>query len=211
MANELQTVLPPLLETVLPNSQGNISLGINNLLTGNQIGQLTVNVQSSNVPPPLLEPNNAQIEFDRKYYNIFVVGDDFNITTDNPFRVNCDRVFKQYMSEEIKPLFLPLTNDSKIERIKRMPCLFANENRHYGYTTEEQVLGFGYVRDIQLRRDGIKVYPHVICCLKQQRFNEALSNLDLYGNEKCNEFNRMHWAIKNVDLIAELQEMGFQI
>lgn len=107
MANELQTVLPPLLETVLPNSQGNISLGINNLLTGNQIGQLTVNVQSSNVPPPLLEPNNAQIEFDRKYYNIFVVGDDFNITTDNPFRVNCDRVFKQYMSEEIKSLFLP--------------------------------------------------------------------------------------------------------
>lgn len=80
MANELQTVLPPLLDTVLPNSQGNISLDINNLLMGNQIGQLTVKVQSSDIPPPLLEPNNAQIEFDRKYYNIFVVGDDFDIT-----------------------------------------------------------------------------------------------------------------------------------
>jgi len=211
LANKLQAIVPPILDTVIPNAQGNIAVGIKHLVANNQIEQLTFNVQSPKDMPPLLEPKNDEIEFDRHFYNFFVVGNDFDITTDNPFRVRCDRVLKEYMDENLKSMFLPLSDEIKIEHIKRLPCIFANENRRDGSTDEEQILSFGYVRDIQLRREGIKIYPHVIYRLSQQRLNEALFDLDLWGNDKCNEFNRMHWSIKKVDLIAELQEMGFQI
>ena len=39
--------------------------------------------------------------------------------------------------------------------------------------------------------------------LSQQRLNEALFDLDIHGTTSFNEFNRTHWCIKKVDLIAE--------
>lgn len=209
MGNELQTVLPPLLNANVPDAQRNVSVEINNLVANNQIHQLIVQVPDT--APPLLEPNTLEIEFDRQYYNLFVVGDAFDIKTDQPFKVECDRALNEYMDSDLKSLFLPLNNDTTIDHIKHLPCLFANENRHYGFTDEEQVIGFGYVRDIKLRREGLKIYPHVMYLLKQQMINEAMFELDIRGSSSYNELNRMHWSIKKVDLIAELQEMRFQM
>lgn len=213
MANELQKITsqPVGFPTDMP--QEAVFLQGEKPVYAKHIDQMNVTIQMAASTPKLLNSKvpSDSIDFDRRYYNIFVVGDDFDIKTDNPFKVRCDRVLREYINEEIKPIFLPLSDDSKIEQIKRLPCLFANENRYDGHTTEDQVMSFGYVRDIQPRRDGIKVYPHVMYLLKQQRMNEHLFDLDLWGSNKSNEFNRMHWSIKKVDLIAELHEMGYQL
>lgn len=213
MANELQKVTsqPVGFPTDMP--QEAVFLQGEKPVYAKHIDQMNVTIHMETSMPKLLKPEvpTVSIDFDRTYYNLFVVGDDFDIKTENPFKVRRDRVLKEYTNEEIKRLFLPLIDDSKIEQIKRLPCLFANENRYDGHTTEDQVMSFGYVRDIQPRRDGIKVYPHVMYLLKQQRMNEHLFDLDLWGSNKSNEFNRMHWSIKKVDLIAELHEMGYQL
>ena len=114
------------------------------------------------------------------------------------------------MDDNLKEEFSTLS-DEAVEKIKTFPTLFANENTSYGHTDEDQTLGFGYIRQIKVRKAGIKIYPHILYLLPQQRLNEALMELDLWGDNAFNEFNRTHWSIKKVDLISELQELGFQI
>ena len=120
------------------------------------------------------------------------------------------RALTEGMSDELKEEFSTLS-DEAIEKIKTFPTLFANENTAYGHTDEEQTLGFGYIRQIKVRQAGIKIYPHILYLIPQQRLNEALMELDLWGDNTFNEFNRTHWSIKKVDLISELQELGFQL
>mgnify|MGYP000445987754 CR=1 FL=1 len=79
------------------------------------------------------------------------------------------------------------------------------------FTDEEQILAFGFVKQIKVRRNGVMIYPEIRCYLPQQRLNEALFELDITGTDSFNEFNRMHWSIKKIDLIAELQELGFNL
>lgn len=212
MANELQNIASSIAIPTSTPKEAVILQGEKPFYAKN-IEQINVTIQMPSDTSRRLDSKLLSVshDFDREYYSLFVVSNDFDISTDSPFRVSCDRILKEYTSDELKSIFLPLSDDSKIDAIKRLPCLFANENRRYGSTDEDQVLSFGYVRDIQLRREGIKVYPHVMCQLSQQRLNEALFDLDLYGTDKYNEFNRMHWSIKKVDLIAELQEKGYPI
>ena len=114
------------------------------------------------------------------------------------------------MDDNLREEFSTLS-DEAVEKIKTFPTLFANENTAYGHTDEDQTLAFGYIRQIKVRKAGIKIYPHFLYLIPQQRLNEALMDLDLWGDNAFNEFNRTHWSIKKVDLISELQELGFQI
>lgn len=176
------------------------------------VGVINVKIESASIDPQSLTPVSppSPIEFDRGFYNLFV-SYDVDIKSSQPFVVDCDRALTAYMDDGLKATFSSLSNDTIIERIKRFPCLFANENTAYGHTDEEQELGFGYVRQIKVRREGIKIYPQVMYLMKQQRINEAMFDLDIYGSSTFNELNRMHWSIKKVDLIAELREIGYQI
>ena len=38
-----------------------------------------------------------------------------------------------------------------------------------------------------------------------------ITELDLQGNEKVNEFDRTHWAIKNVNVVEELKLKGISL
>ena len=77
MANELQTVLPPILDSVIPHSQGNVSVEIKNFLAGNKIDNLHLSIPLSDVPPPLLTPDAQGINFNRDYYNLYRLGSRF--------------------------------------------------------------------------------------------------------------------------------------
>ena len=213
MANELQKVNahPIVLPTDKP--KGVVLLQGEKPVYAKHIDNMNVTIHMSSTEPQLLKPelSPSLFDFDREFYNLFVVGDDFDIKTDQPFKVECKRALKEYMTNELKLIFSMLDGDDIIERIKRFPCLFAHENNYSGSTDEEQYLGFGYIREIKVRREGIKIYPHIMNLLKQQRINEMMFDLDIWGSSSYNELNRMHWSIKKVDLIAELRESGYQI
>ena len=211
MVSELQTVLPPLLNTYVPDVQRNVAVGINNLVANNKIDHLHLNIPLSDVPPPLLTPNAQGINFNSDYYNLFVWGADLEIEHLTPFKVASDRALTEFMDSDVKEIFSTLKDDSTVQKVISFPCLFANENRHGGWADTDQSVGFGYIKQIKVRRNGVMIYPHVIYRLPQQRINEALFELDLYGDSSYNEFNRSHWSIKKIDLIAELVDMGFPL
>ena len=211
MANELQTVLPPFLNTYVPDVQRKVAVGINNLVANNKIDHLHLNIPLSDVPPPLLTLGAQGINFNRDYYNLFVWGADLKIEHLAPFKVDSDRALTEFMDSNIKEMFSTLEDASTVQKVLSFPCLFANENRRSGRADADQTVGFGYIKQIKVRRNGVMIYPHVIYRLPQQRINEALFELDLHGNSSYNEFNRSHWSIKKIDLIAELIDMGFPL
>ena len=176
----------------------------------NQAEQVNIVVQPASAPKILRQIKyQSPIVFNRTYYNI-IVSFGLEFSQDTPFIFDPKRALTEGMSAELKEEFSTLS-DEAIEKIKTFPTLFANENTAYGHTDEEQTLGFGYIRQIKVRQAGIKIYPHILYLIPQQRLNEALMELDLWGDNAFNEFNRTHWSIKKVDLISELQELGFQL
>lgn len=209
MANELQTIVPPLLQAIKPNGGRHLSLEFKNFVAGNNINELHLHMQSPDTTPPLLTPDGTKTDFNRQYYNLFV-GGELDIEHSSPFKIDTDRAL-EHTSDELRVKFSALSDANTVRELRTMPCIFANENNHYGYADEDQVVGFGYIRQIKPRRKQIQIFPKVIYRLPQQRLNEALFELDLYGSSSFNEFNRSHWSIKQIDLIAELVEMGFEL
>ena len=205
MANELQTIVPPLLETMMPNAQGNVAVGIKHLLAGNKIEHLHIDTSLSDAPPPILEPDAQKIKFNRNYYNLIIWGSEEFINYLEPFKISADRLLK-YTSDEIKKQLSDMEDKQTQDMILSFPCLFANENNRRGGGSN-QTVGFGYLQRIKVRTTGVMVFPHVLCRLSQQKINEAMFELDI----EMPEFTHSHWSIKKIDLIAELQDIGFPL
>ena len=149
------------------------------------------------------------VRVNREYYNIFVIGGE---EFDKPyFKVPRDRALTHLMSKETMDRFAEMTQENK-EEIKTMPSLFMAENRNYGKADDDQMVIYGFVSDLKIYDNDVKVY---YCGYKidipQQRLNECLEELGLVGDNRFNELNRTHWSTKRCDLIQELLEAGVQI
>lgn len=168
------------------------------------------NSQSSNKtvsPSMYIVRSDTEIPLNSQYYNLIVTGE-IEFENIQPITMPIDRVLTEYM-DELKSEFLPLSPRVQ-ERVLTFPTIFANENMYYGRANENQVFGLGYIHRIKVRHDAVRIYPQIICCLPQQKLNEACFELDMGGNSSFNELNRTHWSIKKIDLLAELRELGLQ-
>ena len=168
------------------------------------------NSQSSNKtvsPSMYIVRSDTEIPLNSQYYNLIVTGE-IEFENIQPITMPIDRVLTEYM-DELKSEFLPLSPRVQ-ERVLTFPTIFANENMYYGRANENQVFGLGYIHRIKVRHDAVRIYPQIICCLPQQKLNEACFELDMGGNSSFNELNRTHWSIKKIDLLAELREFGLQ-
>ena len=169
------------------------------------------NSQSSNKtvsPSMYIVRSDTAIPLNSQYYNLIVTGE-IEFENIQPITMPIDRVLTEYM-DELKSEFLPLSPRVQ-ERVLTFPTIFANENMYYGRANENQVFGLGYIHRIKVRHDAVRIYPQIICCLPQQKLNEACFELDMGGNSSFNELNRTHWSIKKIDLLAELRELGLQV
>ena len=185
----------------------------------------TVNItvqQMPNVIQPAVQPQMAPFQMpmmpggfyvpntiDREYYNIFVLGiEEFD---KQYIKMPRDRSLNQYMTKETMALFDALTSEM-LSRIKTMPSLFMAENRQYGHPDDDQRVIYGFVSDIKVYDNDVKIY---FCGYKndipQSSINGLLDELGLIGNTSFNELNRTHWSIKRVDLIQELYEASIQV
>ena len=168
------------------------------------------NSQSSNKavsPSMYIVRSDTAIPLNNQYYNLIVTGE-IEFENIQPITMPMDRALTEYM-DELKSEFLPLSPRVE-ERILTFPTIFANENMYYGRAHENQVFGLGYIHRIKVRHDAVRIYPQIICCLPQQKLNEACFELDMGGDSSFNELNRTHWSIKKIDLLAELRELGLQ-
>lgn len=170
--------------------------------------QMQVNQQFSGMPQ-LGGQFYVPPRINREYYNIFVIA---NEEYDRPyFKIERARALSECMSEETKEKFSGMTKEDK-QQIVTMPSLFMAENHQYGNADDDQKVIYGFVSDYKIYENNVKIYW---CGYKldipQIRLNELLEELQLYGDNRFNEMNRTHWAIKRCDLIQELQEARIEI
>lgn len=146
---------------------------------------------------------------DREYYNLFVLNTE---SFDKYYiKVPRDRSLNGCMTDEAMMLFGALTPEM-INRIKTMPSLFMAENRQMGHPDDDQRVIYGFVSDVKIYDNDVKIYLcRYMDDIPQSAINGLLEELGLWGNMNFNELNRTHWAIKRVDLIQELYEAGIQV
>lgn len=209
MPDELKSFTPSILGMVVqPQS---VQQHGDKSVFASRVDNMNITIQPP--APMLLQPGTSTaipVNADTTHYNLFVLND-IDLQTFAPFIFPAERVLTDHMGDGVDAGFAAL-DEAAIARIKRFPSLFANENQYTGHAGEEQLLGLGFVKQIKARRHmGVKIYPDIRYLIPQQRLNEALFELDLRGSDSLNEFDRTHWCIKKIDLIAELRELGFNI
>lgn len=210
MPDELKALTPPILGMVSDVQPQSVQQHGDRSVFASHVDSMNINIQ--NAAPMLLQPSTSTaipVNADTTHYNLFVFND-IDLQTRAPFIFPADRALTEYMGNGVDSRFAAL-DETAVAQIKRFPSLFANENTDYGHAGEDQFVGLGFVNQIKVRQEGVKIYPDIRYLIPQQRLNEALFELDLRGSNSLNEFNRTHWCIKKIDLIAELRELGFNI
>jgi len=150
-----------------------------------------------------------QVVLNLDYYNLIIVaGDELDGT--GHVMVDKDRAITESTSEELKKLYAALTPEA-IEIIKTFPAIIATENHDYGKTDDNHYADYGIITDVKVQDNGIKVYYQLLNKIPQQKLNELLFELGIQGNSNFNELNRMHWAIKRINMVEVLGENGIPL
>ena len=135
-------------------------------------------------------------------YNLFVSGID-EAWKGEAWQIERGRCVREYTSDEIHQAYgsLDLT---AVEQLRLLPCIFAYE----AYNRLDP--HFGLIRDVTVRPDGVRVdydlHP-IDNFLTAAQLEEMTFELDI-GKW---EMNRTHWAVKDVDLPAELNRKGISL
>lgn len=151
---------------------------------------------------------STNLALNMDYYNLFVIGDE--TYCDGHFTVPKDRALTESMSQEAKIQFAAL-NENAVSQIKTFPSLFASENHGYGKTEDAQLAFFGFVTDVKIQDNGIKIHFRTLSTIQQRKLNEIAFKIAILGSSTFNELNRTHWAIKKVNLIEELKAAGISV
>ena len=158
---------------------------------------------------PNVRNNGVQeLKFNYDFYNLFVIGaEEYK---DPSFIVPKDRALTESTAQNIKTMCDSLSPNA-IEIIKTFPAIFASENHGYARTDENHVAYYGYVENVVVQDNGIKIYYHRLNTIKQQNLNLIAHALDIAHAKAFNELNRTHWAIKRINLIEELERAGISV
>lgn len=119
-----------------------------------------------------------------------------------PFLLDRSR-FLEYTDNEIIAKFQSL-KPSMIEEILKLPTIFAYER------VEKKNPYFGSITKITTRREEIRIHYEILKLdnfITYEQIDEFLIELDV--NEF--EMNRAHWAIKDVDLLKELERKNINL
>lgn len=210
MGNELQKVGPAGLSTDMAgvNQQAEKIVNVNraeSVTTGN----ITNNMYFA-AGNHMQQVVSGNFGTSHDYYNLFVQFDE-EFFSQGHFYVSKDRALNtQLTSDYIREKINELDPES-IEKIKTFPAIFCSENHQMGKTDDEQLAYYGLVTDVKVQDNGIKIYYRVLNPIKQQTLNEHLFDLGIDGNDRFNELNHTHWAIKRIDLVTTLREIGLQV
>lgn len=184
-------------------------------ITNAEGGTLNVNyttVYAKNDEPIVMnnKKNFEPLEINTEYYNLFVCND-VDISKNESFIIHHEKVLTgAYTEDSIKTKFATLS-DSQIKQIKTFPCIFSNENKSNGYTNVEDYAGYGFVKQIDVTNNGVKIHPNITHKLPQQILNENSSKLNIWNSSFTNELDEAHWSIKKSNLKLGLSNLGLDL
>ena len=148
------------------------------------------------------------VTFNYDCFNFFVLGgEDYESAF---FLVPKDRALTESTSQEMKDLCASLSPEA-IAIIKTFPAIFCSENHYYSRTDPDHMAYYGYVNDIKVQDNGIKVYFTKLNTLPQQVLIDLSFELGIAGARSFTELSRTHWAIKRINLIEVLEKAGYRV
>ena len=174
----------------------------------------TINAPEINIYFDSKTPKNFVMpaEISRTYHNLFVIGTEEY--EKNYFFIEPDRAVSKYerTAPEIVEQFGRLDAES-IAQIKTFPSIFAAESRFINYTIDPtQTAYLGFVEDVKVQQNElIKVHFGKSKKIFQSVLYNLKSELEIFGRPHCSEFERTHWAIKNINLIEVLEDVGINM
>lgn len=148
------------------------------------------------------------VTFNYDCFNFFVLGGEQYEGA--YFIVPKDRALTESTSQEMKDLCASLSPEA-IAIIKTFPAVFCSENRHYSKTDPDHMAFYGYVTDIKVQDNGIKVYFTKLNQLPQQVLIDLSYELSIAGAKSYTELSRTHWAIKRINLVEVLENAGYRV
>jgi len=132
-------------------------------------------------------------------YNLFVSGSDESWNGE-PWVVEQGRCVNEYTDDNIIEVYGAL-EAAQIDQLRRLPCIFAYES---GNKLDPH---FGLIRDVTVRAKSVRV-DYEMHPLDVFLTAEQLKEMNFELEIGKWELNRTHWAVKNVDLAAELNRKG---
>jgi len=120
-----------------------------------------------------------------------------------PWQVERSRCVREYTSDAIHQAYGAL-GPAEIDQLRRFPCIFAYE------TFNKLDPKFGLIRDVTVRQDGVRVdyeLHKLDAFLTAKQLEDMTFELEI---DKW-ELNRTHWAVKEVNLAAELNRKGIAL
>ena len=148
------------------------------------------------------------VTFNYDCFNFFVLGtEQYDGAT---FMVPKNRALTESTSDEMKAQCAALTPEA-IEIVKTFPALFCSENHYFTKTDPDHMAYYGYVTDIKVQDNGIKIYFTKLNTLPQQVLIDLAADLCSGGAKAYNELSRTHWAIKRVNLVEVLEKAGYRV
>ena len=148
------------------------------------------------------------VTFNYDCFNLFVLGtEQYN---DPFFIVPKDRALTESTSQEMKELCASLSPEA-IAIIKSFPAIFCSENHRYAKTDPDHMAYYGYVTDIKVQDNGIKVYFTKLNQLPQQVLIDLSEDLCIGGARSFTELSWTHWAIKRINLVEVLEKAGYRV
>ncbi|MDE0307022.1 MAG: TIR domain-containing protein [Albidovulum sp.] len=135
-------------------------------------------------------------------YNLFVSAND-DAWNGNPWIIDRNRCVKEYTSNAIREAYGALGH-AEVDQLKSFPCIFAYEsfnklNPH-----------FGRIHDVTVRINLVRVgyeLHRLDMFLSANQLEEMTFELEIENWE----LSRTHWAVKDVDLHAELNSKGITL
>ncbi|MFT9076214.1 hypothetical protein [Ethanoligenens sp.] len=199
--------LQPISSAILPSSGAstNITLpGDGNTL----IAQANV-VNMKSVYIPVVQANGVTLPTRRTinadYYNLFIIGDE--TFTGGYFIVPKKCALTESIAPELKALYAKLDMDA-VATIKTFPAIFAGKNHQYCCAGGNQEAYLGFVNDISIQDNGIRVSFHLLYAIPQRRLNELACEISIDSASAFNEFDSTHWTIKRINIIEKLRNAG---
>lgn len=165
------------------------------------------------MPPPLLHAAQPPTlagprQMRQDQYHLFVSANaDF---MQSSFIMPLNRALREGTTKPNMDRYAGLENEV-LDELCSFPAIFANENRRYADTDEDQIAYFGYVRDIRPYETGVEIHPFLMYKFPQQRLNEVAYQLAIAGNGHLNELNRTHWALKRINITQVLASAGIYV
>ncbi len=154
-------------------------------------------------------PGTAQsVNFNYDCFNLFVLGDE---KYDQPtFIVPKNRALTECTSDEMKEQYASLSPEA-VHIIKTFPALFCSENHNFTKTDPDHMAYYGYMNDVKVQDNGIKVYFQILNSFPQQILIDMAEDLCIGGAKYYNELCRTHWSIKRINMIEVFEQHGYKV